>query len=161
MSLQFVIDGYNVVKHPLLNSLTKTQDPRIALADLIKNNALCGSMNNQVTIVFDGYANNPQINSLVNDVHLVFSCETKADDKIKRIVESYHDPKNVIVVSSDNEIRNFVKSCGARTMTVEEFIQKPKKKQKALNTEPSYKSDLNYSQMSKINEELRKKWLKE
>ncbi len=161
MSLQFVIDGYNVVKHPLLNSLTKTKDPKIALADLIKNNSLCGSINNRVIIVFDGYANDPQINNLVNDVRLVFSCEAKADDTIKRMVESCKEPKNMVVVSSDNEIRNFVKSCGVSVLTVEEFLQKPKKKRKILNGNPAYKSDLNYSQMSKINEELRKKWLKE
>ncbi len=160
MSLQFVIDGYNVVKHPLLSSLTRTKDPKIALVDLIKKNGLCGSINNQITIVFDGYANNPHINDLVNDMRLVFSCEDKADDKIKRMVESFENPRNIIVVSSDNEIRNFVKSCGAGVLTVEEFLQRPKKKQKALSGDLSYKPDLNYSQMHKINAELRKKWLK-
>lgn len=161
MSLQFVIDGYNVIKHPLLSSLTKTKDPKIALADLIRNNGLCGSINNQVTIVFDGYANDPQINSLVNDMRLIFSCDAKADDKIKHIVESYKNPRNIIVVSSDNEIRNFVKSCGAGVMSVEEFLRPPQKKRKALSENSSYKSDLNYSQIHDINEELRKRWLKE
>ncbi len=75
------------------------------------------------------------------------------------MVEASKNPKNIVVVSDDREIKFFVKSVGARSIGVEEFIHpegKPQRKKEDL-----IKSELNFSQISKINQELKALWLKD
>ena len=71
------------------------------------------------------------------------------------MIERQPDPKNTVVVSDDKEIAVFVKSCGVRSMSVEEFIGPGKPPIKE-----DLKPELNYSQIAEINEELRRIWLK-
>ncbi len=74
------------------------------------------------------------------------------------MVETSKDPKNIAVVSDDREIIFFIKSVGASAIGVEEFINpegNPQKKEDLIKTE------LNYSQISKINQELKALWLKD
>lgn len=110
-------------------------------------------------MVFDGYPKASAQNLEKNNIDVLFSREETADARIKRMVEASKNPKNITVVSDDREIIFFVKSVGCRSMGVEEFIHpqvQPQRKKEDL-----VKPELNYSQVSKINEELKKIWLKE
>jgi hypothetical protein len=71
--------------------------------------------------------------------------------------------KNIIVVSEDREISSFAKYAGCKTMDVPEFMGKlaisDENKKSDKNEKNLPKQDLNYSQISKINDELKKLWL--
>ena len=92
------------------------------------------------------------------DTDIIFSREETADARIKRLAEASKNPGNIAVVSDDREIQFFIKSAGCRAIGVEEFINPPKKA--PAKHEGLIKPELNYSQMSKINEELKSLWLK-
>ncbi len=114
---------------------------------------------NKITLVFDGYPKVSSDNSGEADIEVIFSREETADARIKRMVETSKDPKNIAVVSDDREIRFFIKSVGASAIGVKEFINpkgKPQEKKEDL-----IKPQLNYSQVSKINQELKELWLKD
>jgi len=158
MSLQFVIDGYNIIKHPKFTRTNKKiEDARFALLEFIREKKLSGSPKNKVSVVFDGYpdSRHPGYNS---KFEAIFTKKESADERIRRIVEYSGSPKNIVVVSDDREIKYFCRSFGARILGVEEFITRSEKSQPK---DDSSKPELTYSQMHKINEELRKIWLKE
>lgn len=161
MSLQFVIDGNNIMHHPgyikFINNSHK--DSRLALLEFIRFNGLCGSGKNNITVVFDGY---PRLgaSSLNNlEINIVFSGIGTADEEIKKICENSKSIKTIVVVSDDNEIKYFVKSMGARTLGVKEFVGEKKTLCKPKNETLDVK--MTYSQMCKVNEELKKIWLRE
>ena len=119
---------------------------------------LCGSENNRVWVVFDGYSDSSLDNLKGNNLNIIFSCNQSADERIKKILELSDNAKNVVVVSDDKEIIFFAKGFRARAMSVEEFIEngiKPKMIRRDLG-----ESKIGFNAMQKINEELRKLWLK-
>lgn len=163
MSLQYIIDGYNIIHHATFTQQAnkKTQNPRLALLEFIKRNQLTGSVKNKVTLVFDGYPNLQETKTLsdyADTVNVIFSRKEVADNRIKKILQDLPNPKDAVVVSDDKEIRFFTKSFGAKVISVEEFIshgeKAPQDKRDVL------KPELTYTQMHKINQELRKIWLK-
>ena len=169
MPLQYIIDGYNITNHPSFANLhKKIKDSRFALLEFIKYKRLCGSPKNKITVVFDGF---PKISEEKNwdaEINVIFSRQDSADERIKRIVENSGDFKNIVVVSDDKEIRFFVKSVGARARGVEEFINPANLAQARIKRKGRLKDEgdlagleLTFSQRQKINEELKKIWLKE
>jgi len=165
MPLQYVIDAYNTINHTAFTTLCKKipclpagRDPLRALLEFIKNRRFGRNSQSKITVVFDGYPKVSAQNLAETDIDVVFSREETADARIKRMVEASKSPKNIVVVSDDREIIFFVKSVGCRSMGVEEFINpqvKPQRKKGDL-----IKPELNYSQISKINQELKALWLK-
>ncbi len=169
MSLQYVIDGYNIINHPIFRSIHKAiKDDRKALLELIIHKRLCGSSKNRVIVVFDGYPKITGERIEDSDIDVIFSRKETADERIKGIVENSVNIKNIIVVSDDKEIQFFIRSTGARAMGVEEFIGLPFSDGRSAKSgghlgkdkEDLIKAELTYSQMHKINEELKKIWLK-
>ncbi len=127
--------------------------------DLIRINRLCGSPKNKVTVVFDGYPDYAFSNNLDRSgIDVVFSRKETADERIRKIVENSANPKNMVVVSDDKEIRFFIKSIGAQPLAVEDFVAV--KEVSRQQKQGLLEAELTHSQMHKINEELRKIWLK-
>lgn len=159
MSLQYIIDGYNIINHPIFKPhITKRiRDSRVALLEFIRINNPSRGLKNKITVVFDGHAD-PLIKVDETDINIVFSRRETADERIKKMVEASGNPKNMVVVSDDKEIRFFVTSVGAKAMGVEEFINS--KQRPFKENEVFLKPELTYTQMHKINQELRKIWLK-
>ncbi|MDD2703045.1 MAG: NYN domain-containing protein [Candidatus Omnitrophica bacterium] len=158
MSLHYIIDGYNVVRHRAFVSVKKTGDECRALVFLLNRDRLGGSARNRITVVFDGY---PGVNVTEKEnaaITVLYSRAVSADEKIKKIVESSGNPKVVVVVSDDREVRFFARSAGAKVMGVEEFLA-VKGTKPGVHGGDSGSVDLNYSQREMINEELRKLWL--
>jgi predicted RNA-binding protein with PIN domain len=154
MSLLFVIDGYNVTNHPQFRVCSKFSSSRRALLNLIRENKLSGSSKNRVTVVFDGYPDAEDLSAYGYEV--VFSREKSADEFIKRLVEGAHNPKNALVVSDDKEVRIICRALGASLLDVAAFLGVFSKAKVKEAPDPK----LNYSQQHKVNEELRKLWLK-
>lgn len=134
----------------------------MALLDLIRAKKLARSLKNKITVVFDGYPSSEDSQDLYNDnanINIIFSRKITADEKIKKIVEESANPRTIVVVSDDNEIKFMVKSQGARQMGIEDFIA-PEEKSQRQPRRDLLKPELSYSQIHQINEELRKIWLK-
>jgi len=160
MSLTYIIDGYNLINHPLFSQkLRKSKDPRIGLAESISTGRLCGSAKNKVIIVFDGYPPVQQYRQAVANIEMLFSKDATADARIKKILEQAANPKVLAVVSDDKEIKFFARACLAKTLSIEEFAQVKKERSKGQKDKDLSKDALSYSQMESINKELKKIWL--
>ena len=114
-----------------------------------------GSVNNQVTVVFDGTEGS---DSSQGEIRVIFSDGCSADDKIKRMVEEMPAKKNCVVVSDDKDIFLYARSLGARVMSVAAFTFKPKRLHTRQDPGGKY---IPLSRQEKINKELRSFWLKE
>ena len=80
---------------------------------------------------------------------------------IKNIIQESASPRNIIVVSDDKEVQLTSRFLHAQTCSVKEFIcgkQDNKTATAAKLAEVDFK--LSYAKMQKINEELKKRWLK-
>ncbi len=83
MSLQYLLDGYNIIKQtPNLNRGT-LENQRLALIGWISTSSPQGSAKNSVTVVFDGkeefFGSHPSVH-----VKVIFSQGQSADDLIKK-----------------------------------------------------------------------------
>jgi predicted RNA-binding protein with PIN domain len=133
------------------------------LVRLIQLKKLAGSSRNRVVIVFDGYPDASSGDQAAGSVEVVFSCSESADERIKYLVDHAASPKELIVVSDDRDVQFYARSAGAVPMAVEDFIGRAdEKKRSSARRERGDASDpkLNYSQMERINKELRDRWLK-
>ncbi len=161
MSLLYIIDAYNIINHTRFSlARKKIRDPQKALLEFINIRILKKRSRNEIIVVFDGY---PKVSAQKLDtahIKVVFSQEKTADSRIKRMVEASKNPRNIVVVSDDREIKFFIKSMGARSIGVEEFII-PKAKLHHKEIEDLIKPELSYSQVHQINEELKTIWLKD
>ncbi len=167
MPLQYIIDAYNIINHTTFTTLCKKipclpagRNPQRALLDFLNGRRPLRKSKHKIIVVFDGYPKGSAQKLEETDIDLVFSKEETADARIKRMVEASKNPKNIAVVSDDREIQFFIKSVGACSISVDEFIN-PESKKPQRKEEDLIKPDLNYSQISKINQELKALWLKD
>ena len=143
----------------------KFEDERTALVRLIEARRPQGSLNNRVTIVFDGHSGNlGQIQSVT--VKVVFSQEESADECIKRIVTQSALKKNIVVVTDDKDIKFSVRAQRALVMSVDEFMDKAvsaqagqKKQVKHKNLEKEEVKVISQTLEYKITSEFEKIWL--
>lgn len=157
MSLHYILDAYNIMHHAACRYRRTANDPRYGFIAFIRDEGFCGSARNPVTVVFDGFPNGFAYDD--GRFSAVFSGEEKADDRIKRRIESGVDRKNTVVVSDDREIYDFARLHGVPALHVEEFLCRKRGPRGA--DDGSGKSELTYEKMNAINRELREKWLKE
>ena len=121
MAVHYLIDGYNVLnKNAALADQTK-EDGRTVLIRLIESEQPQGSLNNRVTVVFDGHRG-PWVAPEGGTVKILFSGDASADDKIKQLVDESSLPRSLIVVTDDRAIQYFVKSLGAQVMAADVFL---------------------------------------
>jgi predicted RNA-binding protein with PIN domain len=132
------------------------QAGRERLVALINKHKLSGSGNNTLTIVFDGKKDSffPFENS---EKGVIFTQDETADNKIKRMVEKAKDPRKMVVVSDDNEIRYYTRGLGAEVKSNAEFFAKAKRKRAKAINEKLNEYDERYSN---ITDELKKLWIK-
>jgi predicted RNA-binding protein with PIN domain len=159
MSLQYVIDGCNITHHPefLKNISKKYSDSRVELIEFIRINKLCGSENNRAWVIFDGYPDSALNNLSSEGLNILFSSDQSADEKIKKILENAGNTRNFVVVSDDKEIISFARLYRAKALSVEKFVTVKTLKPGARDIG---ESKIGFSAMHKINEELRRLWLK-
>ncbi len=160
MSLQYIIDAYNLINHHRFKAVKPAVNIQHCLVDFIKINKLTGSKNNRTILVFDGYP--PAGHDIPEGEGLVcmFSRKLEADELIKKIVEESACPCNIIVVSDDRQVQLASRLLHARINGIEEFVcgKKNNKFNSAAGLDPA-DFKLTYSAMQKINTELKKKWL--
>ncbi|TAN60438.1 hypothetical protein EPN16_05385 [bacterium] len=157
MSLHFIIDGYNLIKQAPRLDKTNLEDSRKALISLLSIYQPQGSKRNRVTVVYDGREGSFSASGSSSSVGIIFAQGESADDKIKRMVEKSENPRNVVVVTNDREIRSFVRQRGAQVITVEDFLAKCDRLKPKGKSEDKIIGPL---EAAEINEEMKKIWLK-
>ncbi len=159
MSLHYLVDGYNIVKQAPALADQPLEQGRDGLLRWIDAQRPQGSVNNRVTVVFDGSSEHFG-GSWAGTAEVIFTKNESADERIKAMVEKSTARSNVVVVSDDKGITLYVRSLGARIMGVKKFAA-------ALFDAPSGSSPpkgrgkyISLAKVRQINEELKKIWLK-
>jgi predicted RNA-binding protein with PIN domain len=108
-----LVDGYNVTKHPLGFPDRDLEDQRTLLLDLCRR--LARRFGAAVTVVFDGGTVEPVPTRLpLGPVEVVFTDAGRtADDEIVARTNATPPQRPVVVVTSDNELRERVGALGA------------------------------------------------
>ena len=162
MSLRYVVDGYNLIHHPLFSkAFHKTENPAQALLQCIGMHHLTGSAKNPLVVVFDGYP--PRAFQERASAQVVFSLDESADEYIKRLIQNAPAPRALRVVSDDREIVSCARAHRACAVSGDEFfapLQKVKNESARQRREEENDHKLGYAQIQEINKELKDKWLK-
>ena len=160
--MEYLIDGYNVIKYSEMFSARTLELQRDKLIDFILKYNPQG--NNKVTIVFDCRSSNPYetdgyTTTTIKGIKTIFSEGQKsADDVIVDYVENSQKPYNITVVTNDKGIFRRIGGKGAKKMAVSEFIYNRAKEQSKTNNIIRVKQKDDFSAISK---ELSDLWLKE
>jgi len=124
--MPYIIDGNNLIGSTRDIALDD-KDAREKIVTLIRK--FQESKNTKVTVVFDGEPSGGLVkNHASAKLTVVFPhYGNTADDEIKRILSGYHQINDVILVSSDRELKKFAKEKGAKTRNSIEFYYELKK----------------------------------
>ena len=118
--MPYIIDGDNVIGSSPDISL---EDPKARPKLIYIIRKFQENKKNNVTIVFDGMPENGVQREEIGEKFCVLYPHpgSSADDEIKRILNGFNYFKDVIVVTSDRELRNFAKKKGAKIINSIEF----------------------------------------
>ncbi len=166
MSLHYLIDGYNCVKSTAIFDQCSLAESRQALIKWLMVSRPQGSVNNHVTVVFDGRSDVYGEQS-TGEIRVIFTQDTSADDCIREMVEDHPRPKDVVVVSNDKDITIYTRNLGASIVSIEQFTRTLRniKKVKSQSTNKHQQTSIttkyiSHTQADAINKELRKLWMK-
>ena len=115
----YIIDGNNLIgKIKRLSDLQNKdkQNAREQLVFILQNYFTEKKV--KVSLHFDGFENT-RLN--ISNGKIIYSGSKTADEKIKIQISTSKNRKEIIVISSDNGIRNYAKVCGCSLLTSEEF----------------------------------------
>jgi len=135
---KYIIDGNNLIgKIKLLSNLQKKdkQASREKLEHLVDR--YFANKKIEVILNFDGFANQ-KINT--SKLKLFYSDNRSADEKIKKQIETETNKRNIIVISSDNNVREFAKVCGCEVILSEDFGKEITKSQNVDDEESRIKA---------------------
>ncbi len=136
----YIIDGNNLIgKIKSLFNLQKKdkQATREKLAFLIEK--FFAGKKQKVTLHFDGYPNTP---IKIYKSKIVYSEDKTADEKIKYQIGNIKNRKNIIVVTSDLNVKEFARVCGCKVISSEDFSKKLKSRN-AVDEEKSRIDEIN------------------
>jgi predicted RNA-binding protein with PIN domain len=169
MSLHYVLDGYNIMNKLFACRGRALKDGRDQLLRYIRANRPQGK--NRATIIFDGRSGEEEQFFLwgrsqaldfsgPEDIKVAFSKNGSADEWIKALVRHSRNPKVLIVITDDRQLQFAVRSLGARTKSVEEFLKTAKPKPLRHKTGVGPKEPVCENLARRITSELEKIWLK-
>ena len=165
MSLQYILDGYNILMRlPELfgkGSAIPFEATREGLIRFLTQHRPQG--HNPATVVFDGYAEmKMDWNWLLREgMNVIFSEDESADDRIVRLSEHAGNPKATLVVTDDRELSLRARDFNVKVIPIEAFVSKIVKEQKSSKLpHDDAKKKLSPAEERKITEELRRLWIK-
>ncbi len=120
--VHLVIDGYNVTKTGFANLPLEAQRARLVSG----LGGLAAQSGAEITCVFDGAAlTGPVPSAAPRGVRVLFSKPGQtADDLIRRLVRAEPSGRPVVVVSSDREVADGVRTAGARALPAAALIRR-------------------------------------
>ncbi len=160
--MEYIIDGYNVIRYSEMFSARTLEQQRDKLIDFILRYNPQGK--NKITVVFDCKSSNPYepdswTTTTIKGIKTIFSEGQKsADDVIVEYVEESQRPYNIVVVTNDKGIYRRIGGKGAKKMSVAEFIYNRAKEENIVNNVVRIKQKDDFSAISR---ELSDLWLKE
>jgi len=122
----YIIDGNNLLHKikSLKTILSKDkQSPRERLAFMVERFSF--GKNIKVSLHYDGFERMPIRTS---NTKIYYSDKKAADEDIRNEIESSKNRRNLIVVTSDDALREFARKCGCVSLLSEDFavMLKPK-----------------------------------
>jgi predicted RNA-binding protein with PIN domain len=117
----YLIDGNNVIGK--VSSLKKLQSKnkqtsREKLALIVER--YFSKKNAKVSLHFDGH---PKDVIKIQKGEIIYSRSVTADEMIKREIEKSKNPKNLIVITSDSNLKEFARKCSCTIISSEEFLK--------------------------------------
>lgn len=143
----YIIDGNNLIgKIAALQKLQKKnkQSSREKLAFILESYFL-GKQNIKISLHYDGF---PGQSIKVQNIRIIYSGKKTADDEIKSQIEHEKNSRNLIVVSSDLNLKEFARVCGCAWRSCEDFSRE------IINTSPDDEEEKKIGEMS--NDEFKK-----
>jgi predicted RNA-binding protein with PIN domain len=118
--MPYIIDGDNLIGGSPDISL---DDPECRTKLIFIVRKFQEARNNKITIVFDGHPENGVNRENISEKLLVCypNNGSSADEEIKHILAGFHYFKDVILVTSDRDLKSFAKKKGAKTINSIEF----------------------------------------
>lgn len=116
----YIIDGNNLIgKIAVLQKLQNKnkQSSREKLAFILESYFL-GKQNIKISLHYDGF---PGQSIKVQNIRIIYSGKRTADDEIKSQIEREKNSRNLIVVSSDLNLKEFARVCGCAWRSCEDF----------------------------------------
>ncbi len=125
--MPYIIDGNNLIGVEGKEALNN-EESRIILINLLKN--FQRQKNTSLIVVFDGSGENflHQIDQNGKFRVLFPSIGHSADDCIKDLLKKFTNMKDVTVVTSDRELKDYCRSAGAKIINSIEFYHLLKQK---------------------------------
>ena len=155
--LHFIVDGYNLINKIAEIKNLSLQDKRSYLIFLLEDFGRTMSLNNKISVVFDGREDVISSEVLSKRIEVIFSKGESADLLIKKLVKNSSNPQNIVVVTEDRAIISCVRSWGASSKKSSEFLENLKKKlRKKKESEDNFKIDP--FKAYQITQELRRIW---
>ncbi len=156
--MKIIIDGYNLIwavpelRKKVLNeqreiNLAEGRKGLLHLLDLYQG----GHPKLEITAVFDAKEEIFSYPSSSSKIKVLYSNGETADSLIKRIVEDEKNPKETLVVTSDNELKGRVKEKGAQVIGSLSFLKRISPPKKRI-----YHKELTGQQENLIKEELKR-----
>lgn len=140
--LHYILDGNNLIgQHQQLKQLQKNnkQLSREKLAFIIGN--YFADKKASISLHFDGYAKE---SIQVRKAKIIYSENKTADENIKSEIEFAKNRSKIVLVSSDNNLKEFAKVCGCKVVSSLEFISMLNPKKNTGNAEKIDDSDIEF-----------------
>ncbi len=125
MAIHLLIDGYNLLHQIPEMALLMQEDPEEARKALIERLRVYQKLRrHRITVVFDAWGQEePRRKVNLKGIQVVFTAPGEtADDYLKRV--AVKEKERAVVVSSDREIRSYVETYGAVSITSREFLMR-------------------------------------
>jgi len=164
MSLQYLLDAFNIIYQIPSLSKGSLEDQRKALIRFIDAKRPQGSGRNTVVIVFDGGPGNAPRDEALS-ARVLYSSDETADEKIMRLVDDAENRKSLIVVTNDRPLQYAVRALGAKVLSVRDFVAQgdpkllPKRSGKQVKEKETPKN-ISHTMEHEINSEMESIWLK-
>ncbi len=123
MALHLLIDGYNLLHQMPELAFLMEEDPEEARRALIaKLQQYQRVRRHRITVVFDAWNDEkPRHQMTIKGIQVVFTAQGEtADDYLKR--QALKEKERAIVVTSDREIRSYVETYGAISISGRDFL---------------------------------------
>jgi predicted RNA-binding protein with PIN domain len=141
----FIIDGNNLIgKMQSVKSKDKNAE-REKLAYILERYFFNKKV--KVSLHFDGHKNLP---IKVSGIKIFYSENQTADDLIKNEIERTSNRKNIILVSSDNNLKEFARVCSCEVKSSEDFAKDITSSQKNDEEENIIDSIKNIDEFKKL-----------
>jgi predicted RNA-binding protein with PIN domain len=118
--MAYIVDGNNLIGSAPDFSLGDPES-RAKMVSLVRK--FQESKNTKITVVFDGEPQGSELKNPINPKLTVVYPRygLTADDEIKRLLDNFQQLREVIVVTTDRELKKYAKDKGARTINSIEF----------------------------------------